>query len=55
MNSESKTSYCHIQPRYGRYGICGWDVMIVGMANILFSTKRLAKKWASSNGYSMLG
>lgn len=44
-----------IQPRYGRYGICGYDVMIVGMENILFATKGLARKWCKANGVDVIG
>lgn len=46
--------YGMIQPRYGRYGICGWDVIIVGMENLLFSTKGLARKWMKQNGYDVI-
>lgn len=46
--------YGMIQPRYGRYGICGYDLMIVGLENILFATKKLARKWAKDNGYDII-
>lgn len=52
--NEVTVKYCHIQPRYGRYGISGYDVMVKDMDNILFATKRLAKQWAKSNGYDEL-
>ena len=47
--------YGMIQPRYGRYGICGYDVLIVGLAAIFFRTRALAKKWMKGNGYDILG
>ena len=46
--------YGMIQPRYGRYGICGYDLMIVGLENILFATKKLARKWAKEHGYGIV-
>ena len=46
--------YAMIQPRYGRYGISGWDVMVVGMELILCRTKALARKWCKENGYDVL-
>ena len=44
-----------IQPRYGRYGICGYDVIVAGLACILFRTKKLARKWMEAHGYEIVG
>ena len=46
--------YGMIQPRYGSYGISGWDVIVAGFACILFSTKKKARVWMKSNGYEVL-
>ena len=46
--------YGMIQPRYGRYGVCGWDVIVAGLACILFPTKKLARNWMKDNGYEVL-
>ena len=43
-----------ILPRYGRYGICGYDVIVNGLACILFSTNKLARKWLEANGYELV-
>lgn len=50
-----KVAYGMIQPRYGRYGICGWDVLINGLNCILFSSRKLAKEWMEKNGYAVIG
>ena len=47
--------YGMIQPRYGRYGINGYDVLIVGLDCLWFATKRLARKWMNANGYEVMG
>lgn len=44
-----------IQPRYGRYGISGWDVLIVGLDCLFFKTKKLARQWMDANGYEVIG
>ena len=43
-----------VQPRYGRYGICGWDVLVVGMSALFFATKGKAVKWMKDNGYEIV-
>ena len=44
-----------IQPRYGRYGISGFDVIITGMECLFFRTRRLAREWMDANGYEVVG
>ena len=51
---KEKVKYGMVQPRQGRYGVCGWDVMIVGLPLMLFNTKGLALKWMKKNGYEVL-
>ena len=46
--------YGMIQPRYGRYGICGWDVLVKGMECLMFRTKKLARNWMDKNGYEVI-
>lgn len=43
-----------VQPRIGRYGICGWDCIVKGMDCLLFKTKRLAMAWMKRNGYAVI-
>ena len=50
-----EVKYGMIQPRYGRYGICGWDVIISGMNCLLFRTRKFASKWMEKNGYGIVG
>ena len=50
-----EVKYGMIQPRYGRYGICGFDVIIKGMECILFRTRRMAQEWMDRNGYGVIG
>ena len=49
-----EVKYGLIQPRYGRYGICGFDVIIKGVECILFSTRKLARDWMTKNGYEVI-
>lgn len=46
--------YGHVLPREGRYGICGWDVIVKDFPALLFSTKRQAVAWMKKNGYELL-
>ena len=39
-----------IQPRYGRYGICGFDVIVKGLECILFPTRKAARAWMDKMG-----
>ena len=50
-----ETKYGMIQPRYGRYGICGFDVIINGLECILFRTRKMARDWMDKNGYDVIG
>ena len=42
--------YGHVLPREGRYGICGWDVIVKDFPALLFSTVA----WMKKNGYELL-
>jgi hypothetical protein len=46
--------YGMIQPRSGRYGICGYDVLVVGMECLFFASRKLARKWMKDNGYELV-
>ena len=53
MNEKAQSGM--IQPRFGRYGICGYDVIVKGLECILFRTKKLARKWMEAHGYEIVG
>jgi len=44
-----------VQPRYGRYGICGWDCIIAGLDLVFHPTKAKAMAWMKRNGYEVVG
>lgn len=44
-----------IQPRYGKYGITGWDAIVTGLDLVFFATKKKAADWMKANGYEIVG
>jgi len=44
-----------VQPRYGRYGICGWDAIVAGLDCVFFATRKKAAEWMKKNGYEIVG
>ena len=46
--------YALIQPRFGRYGVDGYDVIVAGMACIWHKTFKLARQWLENNGYEYM-